>query len=108
MQWLQNLQWQSEWFPHGFRDPLRPIPNITTGPFSRGTRESTSVATPFDHLRKKGAMMQKANVSHGKTMMDTMLRMRELVEKGHCIKIGLFMVRCQYRWKEKKVMKKQK
>jgi hypothetical protein len=25
---------------------------------------------PFDHLREKEAMKQKANVSHGKTMMD--------------------------------------
>jgi hypothetical protein len=37
-----------------------------------------SVAIPFDHLRKKRAMMQKANVSHGKTMMDKMVRRRDL------------------------------
>jgi hypothetical protein len=29
--------------------------------------EHISDAISFDHPRKKGAMMQKANVSHGKT-----------------------------------------
>jgi hypothetical protein len=33
----------------------------------------------FDHLRKKkGAMMQKGNVSHGKAKMDKMVRRGEL------------------------------
>jgi hypothetical protein len=35
------------------------------------------IAIPFDHVRKKKAMMQKANVSHGNTMMDEVVR-REL------------------------------
>jgi hypothetical protein len=34
---------------------------------SPADREPISVAIPFDHLRRKEAMMQQANVSHGKT-----------------------------------------
>jgi hypothetical protein len=32
-------------------------------------REPISIAIPFDLSRKKGAMMQKANISHGKLYM---------------------------------------
>jgi hypothetical protein len=48
----------------GFRKPLFPIPN------------------PFDHLRKIGAMMQKATVSHGKTKMDKKVRLRVSVRSS--------------------------
>jgi hypothetical protein len=54
-------------FPQVFRKPLCPIPNVITCPSSLGVRESISVANPFDHLREKGAMMQKVNVGHRKT-----------------------------------------
>jgi hypothetical protein len=37
-----------------------------------------SVAIPFDLLRKKEAMMRKANVGHGKIQMDMVVRRREL------------------------------
>jgi hypothetical protein len=56
--------------PHAFRNPLRPIPNLTTCPSSPGAREPISVAIPFAHLRKNGAIMQKVNVSHGESKMD--------------------------------------
>jgi hypothetical protein len=36
------------------------------------------VATLLNLPRKKGATMQKANISHGKTKMDKMVRRREL------------------------------
>jgi hypothetical protein len=36
-----------------------------------------SLAIPFDLLRKKRAMMQKANVSHGKAKMETRWRKGE-------------------------------
>jgi hypothetical protein len=45
---------------------------------SSGAREPISVAITFDHLRKKGTMMQKVNVSHGKPKMDKMVGRREL------------------------------
>jgi hypothetical protein len=45
---------------------------------SPGARESISVAIPFDHLRKRRAVVQKANVSHGKIMTDMMVRRRGL------------------------------
>jgi hypothetical protein len=60
------------------RNPLRPIPNLTTCPSSPDVREPISVVIPLDHLRKKGAMMQKANISHGKTKIDKMEGRREL------------------------------
>jgi hypothetical protein len=52
-------------FPHVFRNSLRPIPNISRCPSSPAARKPIFVVIPFDHLRKKGALMQKANVSHG-------------------------------------------
>jgi hypothetical protein len=63
---------------HVFRNPLHPIPNITTCPSSPGAREPISVVIRFDCLRKKEAMMQKANVSHGQTKVEKMVRRREL------------------------------
>jgi hypothetical protein len=51
-------------FPHVFHNPLVPIPN------------STFVAVLLNLLRKRRAMMQKANVSHGKTKMDKTERRR--------------------------------
>jgi hypothetical protein len=44
---------------------LRPILNLITCPSNPGARGFLFVVIPFDHLRKKGAMMQQANVSHG-------------------------------------------
>jgi hypothetical protein len=41
-------------------------PNLTIYPFSPASRESVCVFIPFCLLGKKGAMMQKANVSHWK------------------------------------------
>jgi hypothetical protein len=64
--------------PHVFRNALRPIANLALGPSSPGTREPIFVAIPSDHPRKKGAMMQKANVSHDKRKMDKMVRGRGL------------------------------
>jgi hypothetical protein len=40
--------------------------------------ESLFVVIPFDHPRKKRAVMQKANVSHGEAKKDKMARRREL------------------------------
>jgi hypothetical protein len=54
---------------------LSPIPNC---PSCLDAREPISIAIPFDLLRKEGAMMQKANVSHGKIKMDKMVRGRDL------------------------------
>jgi hypothetical protein len=58
--------------------PLRPIPSLTTCTSSPGAREPIFVAIPFDQLRKKGAMMQKTNVSHEKTKMNKTVRRRGL------------------------------
>jgi hypothetical protein len=43
-----------------------------------------SVAVPFDHPRKKGAMMQKANVSHEMTKMDKKKRRRSVTLRSSC------------------------
>jgi hypothetical protein len=61
-----------------FRHPLSPIPNLSTCPFSPGAREPISVAILLNLFRKKGAMMQKVNVSDGKTELDKMVRRGEL------------------------------
>ncbi|SAM06028.1 hypothetical protein [Absidia glauca] len=58
------------------------IPNQTTCPSSPAAREAISVAIPSDQLRKKGAMMQKANVSHGKPKMDMMVRRRNVTQRS--------------------------
>jgi hypothetical protein len=50
------------------------IPNQSACPSSPDDRKPISVAIPFDHLRNKEAMVQKANVSHGETKMDTKMR----------------------------------
>jgi hypothetical protein len=44
-----------------FRNPLRPILNSSPCP-PNPAKETITVANPFFHLRKKGAMMQKANI----------------------------------------------
>jgi hypothetical protein len=69
VKWLQILQCNGrtpkkklQWY---FRHPMRPIPNLTTCPTSPAAREPISVAIPFDLLRKRGAVMQMANVGHG-------------------------------------------
>jgi hypothetical protein len=53
-----------------------PIPNLSTCPSSPAAREPIFVAILFDLLRKKGALMQKTNVNHGKPMMDKLVRRR--------------------------------
>jgi hypothetical protein len=52
-----------------FRNPLGPIPNLTTSQSSLSARKPISIVIPFDHLRKKGAMIQKVNVSHDKKIV---------------------------------------
>ncbi|SAM06726.1 hypothetical protein [Absidia glauca] len=64
---MEDLLWKSE--RHVFRNTLRPIPTLTTCPSSPAAREPISVAISFDLLRKGKVMVQKANVSHGKTKM---------------------------------------
>jgi hypothetical protein len=64
-------------------------------------------------LRKRRALMQKANVSHGqcqrgKAKIDELVRRYiAFVVQGRCIEVESSMVRRQGRWKEK-VMKKQR
>jgi hypothetical protein len=66
-----------------FRNPLVPFHHLNTRPSSPGARESVYIAITIDHLRKKGAMKQKANISHGKTMTSRMARRRELPCTSH-------------------------
>jgi hypothetical protein len=47
---------------------------VTTVPSRPGVRKPIPVVIPFDHLRIKGAMMQKANVGHDKPKMDKAVR----------------------------------
>jgi hypothetical protein len=54
-------------FPKFFVIPCIQSPNLTTCPSNPGAREPISVAIPFDLPRKKGALMQPANVSLDKT-----------------------------------------
>jgi hypothetical protein len=92
-------------------DPLRPILNLTICPSSTGAREPISVVIPFDLLRKKEAMMQKAIVSFGKAM-DKTVRRRRLPwvrrlrmlnrERAVCGAVLMLLER------KKKVMKKQR
>jgi hypothetical protein len=49
-----------------YRTPLIPIPNPSSFPFSPDAIESIFGATPFNLPRQNGAMLQKANVCHGK------------------------------------------
>jgi hypothetical protein len=57
--------------------PQSLVPNLSPCPSSPDFREPISVAVPFDLLRR-GAMMQKVNVGHGRIKMDNMVRRREL------------------------------
>jgi hypothetical protein len=60
---------------------------------------------PISHSKKKGAMMQKANVSHGKAKMDKRERGRELpcVRRSRSLyRDESSVVRCYYRWNGKK------
>jgi hypothetical protein len=57
-----------------FRNPLRPILILTTSPSNPVVREPTSVAIPFDPSIEKGALMQKAKVSHAEKIKFTMAR----------------------------------
>jgi hypothetical protein len=64
---MEDLLWKSEC--HVFRLPVRPIPILTTCTSNPAAREPIFVAILFDLLRKRRVMVQKANVSHGKTRM---------------------------------------
>jgi hypothetical protein len=65
-------------FLHVFRNLLRPVPNLITCSPSPNAREPISVVITFYQLRKKGAVMQKANVSHDMTKMGKMVRRKKL------------------------------
>jgi hypothetical protein len=73
---------------------LSPISKPSPCPSSPGAREPTSVAISIDPLRKKGAMMPKANVSQGKTKMDKLVRRRELPYVRHSKKLYRKRVVC--------------
>jgi hypothetical protein len=74
-----TMEWEC-WrgFPQVFRNPLVPVAYLSACLSSRGVGESISVAIPSDHIRKKGVMMTKANVSHCEAKMDKMMRRRGL------------------------------
>ncbi|SAM01526.1 hypothetical protein [Absidia glauca] len=57
---------------------LRPIHGLTACTPRPAAREPISVVIPIDHSSKKGAKAQKAIVSHGETMMDKLVRSRDL------------------------------
>jgi hypothetical protein len=101
VQWLENLQRKGS----AFCNHLSPIPNLTTCPSSPAAREPISVAIAFDHLRKKGAMVQKANVSpcQDKEGQDGEKERVTLHSSVMVVALKkLFVVRFQCRWKEKK------
>ncbi|SAM00670.1 hypothetical protein [Absidia glauca] len=76
-----------------------------------GARKPISVAIPFDHPRKKVAMMQNANVSHGKQQAGKKERRKDLpcvrrlrsLYRGRIVRGGMIMS-----MERKKVMKKQR
>jgi hypothetical protein len=72
----------------GFIIPCNQSFNLTTCPSSSAAREPISGAFPFDHLWKKGAIVQKVNVSHGEAKMDKLVRMTKLP----CIRCLRFVV----------------
>jgi hypothetical protein len=81
---------------HVFRNRLSPIPNPSPCVSSPTVKESISIAIPFDLPRKKGAMKQKANFSHGKPKMDKKVRKKELPSvrrQVRCIKFKSEWVR---------------
>jgi hypothetical protein len=47
-----------------FRNPLRPVPNLTTCPSSPAARKSTSVAILLNLLRKRRDLIEDVNVSN--------------------------------------------
>jgi hypothetical protein len=49
---------------HVFRNPLRPIPDLTTSPSNPAVREPIFIALPIDLLRKIRVMMEDVNVSN--------------------------------------------
>jgi hypothetical protein len=49
---------------HVFRNPLRPIPNLTPSTSSPADRESISVANLLNPLRNKRVMKETVNVSN--------------------------------------------
>jgi hypothetical protein len=58
-------------------------PNLSICPPIPAAREPIFVVNLVDHPRKKGATMQKANVSLGKPKMNKMMRRRELPCVSH-------------------------
>jgi hypothetical protein len=72
------------------RNSLLPISNPSPClpcPSSPVAREPVSVAISSDPLKKKEAMMPKANVSQGKLKMDKRVRRRELPYVRHSRKL---------------------
>jgi hypothetical protein len=113
--WLQNLQWKkvsARGFPHVFRNPQFRIPNPSTGSTIPGARESIPVVIPFDLSRKKkkGAMMQKANVGDGSTKINEIVRQRELpcVRRTRALYKRRVVLDAVPMSMEKKMMKKQR
>jgi hypothetical protein len=78
-----SAQKKKRGFPQIYRNILRPVPNRTTCSSSPGARKSVSIAIPFDHLRKKVAVMQKANVSKDVTEVNSIERMAEVPGVHH-------------------------
>jgi hypothetical protein len=64
--------------PYVIRNSLRPVPKPSPCPSSPSARKPILVVVPINQLRKKGVMMQKANVSHGQTKMNKVVRRREV------------------------------
>jgi hypothetical protein len=56
-----------------FRNPLFPIPNSSPNASCLGARKPITIAIPFDLPRKKGAVMQKENVSYGVKKVNTIM-----------------------------------
>jgi hypothetical protein len=78
-----TMEWECTYIKNGERGfPLffviHGVRSVIICPSISATRELISVVIPFDRLRKKEAMMQKVNVSHGKPRMDKALRRKAL------------------------------
>jgi hypothetical protein len=94
--------WQCWTVNNGKVSAPKKIVNPSPCPSFPAAREPMSIAISFDRLRKKEAMMQKANVSHGSAMKAEILRRREFpCVQGSSIEGESSVVRCQCRWKVK-------
>jgi hypothetical protein len=78
-------------FPHVFGNPLLQIANPSASPILTGATVSISVANSFDLPKKKGAMMQKANVNHGKRK-DRQDGVKERVAVGSLFEVVVYLV----------------